>query len=242
MTHILFHIPTAGVEGVYAPHVGKRPKTSRRLVDLLNRLKDESGLEVNDLAERTGFHRSTVTRHLKGESGLNYKGRRAYAKAFAVDMDDFENAWLDRGRPSARHRSHRGIPIINKTPAGEVVDYEDLGHNHYSYVPVAGELSDPDAFGVEVVGDSMQPTFREGDRVIFAPSLAPVDGDPVFVRFGSSREDGCTFKRFAEVDEERVMLYPENTDYKKLVVRKDEIERMAPMLFHQRDNPRLRKT
>jgi phage repressor protein C with HTH and peptisase S24 domain len=44
-------------------------------------------------------------------------------------------------------------------------------------------VSDPDAFGLEVVGDSMLPEYRPGDVVVCSPSAPVRDGDDAWVIF-----------------------------------------------------------
>jgi hypothetical protein len=55
------------------------------------------------------------------------------------------------------------------------------------------ELEDAQAFAARVVGDSMGPTYREGDVVVFSPAAAVTDGCDCFVRLEPDHE--TTFKR-----------------------------------------------
>ena len=66
----------------------------------------------------------------------------------------------------------RLVPVINKVAAGYPSDFNDLDYpvgiaDDYVRCP---DLHDPNAFAVRVVGDSMEPKFREGDIVIFSPA------------------------------------------------------------------------
>jgi phage repressor protein C with HTH and peptisase S24 domain/DNA-binding XRE family transcriptional regulator len=112
----------------------------------------------------------------------------------------------------------RLVPVINKVAAGYPTDFDDL---HYP-VGVADDyvrcpdLHDPNAFAVRVVGDSMEPKFRQGDIVIFSPVAEVHNGDDCFVRFAMPHE--TTFKRvFFEVDN-KVRLQPRNDKYSPTIV------------------------
>lgn len=112
----------------------------------------------------------------------------------------------------------RLVPVINKVAAGYPTDFDDL---HYpagvadDYVRCP-DLHDPNAFAVRVVGDSMEPKFRQGDIVIFSPVAEVHNGDDCFVRFAMPHE--TTFKRvFFEADD-KVRLQPRNDKYSPTIV------------------------
>jgi phage repressor protein C with HTH and peptisase S24 domain len=112
----------------------------------------------------------------------------------------------------------RLVPIINKVAAGYPTDFDDLNYpagvaDDYVRCP---DLHDPNAFAVRVVGDSMEPRFREGDIVIFSPVAEVHNGDDCFVRFAMPHE--TTFKRvFFEADN-KVRLQPRNDKYPPTIV------------------------
>lgn len=112
----------------------------------------------------------------------------------------------------------RLVPVINKVSAGYPSDFNDLDYpvgiaDDYIRCP---DLHDPNAFAVRVVGDSMEPKFREGDIVIFSPAAEVHNGDDCFVRFAMPHE--TTFKRvFFEADN-KVRLQPRNEKYSPTII------------------------
>ncbi|MFA5292424.1 MAG: S24 family peptidase [Phycisphaerae bacterium] len=112
----------------------------------------------------------------------------------------------------------RLIPIINRVAAGYPVDFDDLQYpagfaDDYVRCP---DIDDPQAFGVRVIGDSMEPRFLQGDIVIFSPAVEVRSGDDCFVRLATPHE--TTFKRvFFEADN-IVRLQPRNEKYSPMVV------------------------
>jgi SOS-response transcriptional repressor LexA len=107
----------------------------------------------------------------------------------------------------------RRVPVINRVAAGYPTDFTDLDYppsvaDEYIRCPDGG---DPQAFGAHVVGDSMEPKYREGDLVIFSPNTEPHDGDDCFVRFAA--DNSTTFKRFRTTPNGRIRLMPINGKY-----------------------------
>jgi phage repressor protein C with HTH and peptisase S24 domain/transcriptional regulator with XRE-family HTH domain len=133
-------------------------------------------------------------------------------------------------RAGADRQAVRPVPVINKVAAGYPEDFTDLGYPvgiADEYVAGPAELSDPNAFALRVVGDSMEPRYHEGDVVIFSPA-APVDsGADCFVRFATAARpsDGeSTFKRVFFDAPDRVRLQPLNERYAPTFVKPAEIE------------------
>ena len=107
----------------------------------------------------------------------------------------------------------RLVPVINKVSAGYPSDFNDLDYpvgiaDDYVRCP---DLHDPNTFAVRVVGDSMEPKFREGDIVVFSPAAEVRSGDDCFVRFASPHE--TTFKRVFFEKDDNMRLHPRNDKY-----------------------------
>jgi repressor LexA len=112
----------------------------------------------------------------------------------------------------------RLVPIINKVTAGYPTDFDDLDYpvgvaDDYLRCP---DVHDPNAFAVRVVGDSMEPKFKEGDIIIFSPKTEVRNGDDCFVRFTSPHE--TTFKRVFFEPNNTVRLQPRNDRYPPVMV------------------------
>jgi len=112
----------------------------------------------------------------------------------------------------------RLVPVINKVAAGYPSDFNDLDYpvgiaDDYVRCP---DLHDPNAFAVRVVGDSMEPKFREGDIVVFSPAAEVRNGDDCFVRFAMPHE--TTFKRAFFEPNNQVRLQPRNENYSPMTV------------------------
>ncbi|MEA3226200.1 MAG: LexA family transcriptional regulator [Planctomycetota bacterium] len=112
----------------------------------------------------------------------------------------------------------RQVPIINKVTAGYPRDFDDMDYpvgvaDDYIRCP---DLHDPNAFAVRVVGDSMEPKFKENDIVIFSPAADVNNGDDCFVRFATPHE--TTFKRVFFEKDNNIRLQPRNAKYSPAIV------------------------
>ncbi|QDU72774.1 helix-turn-helix domain-containing protein [Mucisphaera calidilacus] len=115
------------------------------------------------------------------------------------------------------------VPLINRVPAGYPAGFTDLGFPARvadEYVPCPG-VRDRDAFAARVVGDSMEPEYREGDVVVFSPESDVVDGCDCFVRLEPDHE--TTFKRVFFDGEGEVRLQPLNPRYPARVLEREQV-------------------
>lgn len=117
---------------------------------------------------------------------------------------------LSRGpRPSRR------VPLIGLAQAGGEGFFDDGGF------PVGGswdeislpEISDPNAYALEISGDSMEPVFRDGDVVIVSPASPVRRGDRVVVRTRLGEVMAKELKRQSAKRIELASLNPAHPDY-----------------------------
>jgi len=130
------------------------------------------------------------------------------------------------------------VPVINKVAAGYPAEFTDLGYparvaDEYVSVP---DVYDADAFAARVVGDSMEPVYREGDIVVFSPSVDATSGRDCFVRFDAdvSPASETTFKRVyleSDGDRELIRLQPLNPAYPARVVEREAVAGMYAAVY-----------
>ncbi|MCF7957179.1 MAG: XRE family transcriptional regulator [Phycisphaerae bacterium] len=145
---------------------------------------------------------------------------RALAKQLKSDkFADLLNSSVDNTQ--AVTTAGKLVPVINRVTAGYPLDYDDMGYppggaDDYVRCP---DLHDPNAFAVRVIGDSMEPKYKEGDIVVFSPALKVNNGDDCFIRLTDPHE--TTFKRvfFEESKDQRhIRLQPRNHDYPPMIL------------------------
>lgn len=115
------------------------------------------------------------------------------------------------------------IPVIGWAHAGQAASYEEIPEGHRRMIPT--DCRDPNAFGVTLEGDSMEPLFRDGDLLVLMPNERIHNGCLAVVRLTS---DGVLLRRI-EVRGDRLRLVPLNPRYEVDELGLDEISWAYPV-------------
>lgn len=183
----------------------------------LDTLAAENGLSPSGLAKRAGLDPTTfnVSKRVMTDGRPRWPSSESLAKvleATGVTLDAFAALVSGaRALPTARGGPRR-IPLIGFAQAGGDGYFDDGGY------PVGGawdevetpEIPDPHAYALEIAGDSMEPVFRDGDRVIVSPAAPVRRGDRVVVR---TRRGEVMAKQLARQSARRLELKSLNPDY-----------------------------
>lgn len=188
-----------------------------------------------DALHKSGELRKLVD-HLAPEE-IGAGGGGGAALAIATDDDGDPSALGPFPFPVADTRGRTGleslgvlpvqVPVINRVAAGYPKEFTDLDYpariaDEYVSVP---SVSDADAFAARVSGDSMSPTYLEGDIVVFSPGAPTPEGTDCFVRL--ERDGETTFKRvYFETDgagRELIRLQPLNSAYAPRTFLREEV-------------------
>lgn len=131
----------------------------------------------------------------------------------------------------------RRVPVITSIQAGmwaEIVDSFQPG-DAGDWLLTDIELSDS-AFALDIRGNSMEPEFKDGDRVIIDPEIAPQPGDFVAAKNG---EQEATFKKYRPrgMDAHGNIIFelvPLNDDYPTLRSDVQHIRIVGTMVEHRK--------
>jgi phage repressor protein C with HTH and peptisase S24 domain/DNA-binding XRE family transcriptional regulator len=130
-------------------------------------------------------------------------------------------------RPAGEPGVPMEVPLINRVAAGYPTEFTDLAYparvaDEYVRCP---DLTDPDAFAARVVGDSMEPDYREGDVVVFSPARGLASGQDCFARI--EPDHTTTFKRVyfetSPQGEQSIRLQPLNAKYPPTVLPRERV-------------------
>jgi phage repressor protein C with HTH and peptisase S24 domain len=142
----------------------------------------------------------------------------------------------------------RKIPLINRVAAGRPGEFGDLDYprgvgDAYVEAPAVEGGEAPDmpgeaavcSFALKVSGDSMSPTYGEGE-IVFVGTGEARDGDDCVVRMGETQGYATTFKRVYFVREAGgevtgVRLVPLNPAYGEWVVSLEEVSGIYPVVY-----------
>lgn len=131
----------------------------------------------------------------------------------------------------------RRVPVITSIQAGmwaEIVDSFQPG-DAGDWLLTDIDLSDS-AFALDIRGNSMEPEFKDGDRVIIDPEIAPQPGDFVAAKNG---EQEATFKKYRPrgMDAHGNIIFelvPLNDDYPTLRSDIEPIRIVGTMVEHRK--------
>lgn len=200
----------------------------------------------SDLSARSGVAMATISAITKrGSDRTNYKE----PLVTAFPLEKISHRWLRDGTGDMGDRDRaasnatmapigaRRVPVISAIQAGlwgEIVDNFQPGDAD-DWLLTDLELS-PSSFALTIRGDSMLPEFREGDRVIIDPDIAPHPGD--FVAAKNSAQE-ATFKKYRPrgMDASGHMIFelvPLNDDYPTLRSDVDHIRIVGTMVEHRK--------
>jgi len=208
-------------ELVTQAHLQRTPKDVRAM---LERLMKAEGAK----AAANGAKHKNGSGHVLTSAATH---DRVTTSRSQIDLDGAElsgvlQELVDGAEGNVETVTTNAVPVINRVSAGYPKDFTDLSYPRGvadEYINCSG-LTDRDAFGARVFGDSMTPKYREGDIVIFSPSLPTREGDDCFVRF---KDGQTTFKRvFFESGENGtsiLRLQPRNERYRPQIVPSDNV-------------------
>ena len=116
---------------------------------------------------------------------------------------------------SGSRTAGRRVPLIGLAQAGGDGYFDDGGY------PVGGgwdevglpDVSDANAYALEISGDSMEPVFRDGDMVIVSPAAPIRRGDRVVVRTAHGEVMAKQLSRQSARRVELRSLNPAHPDY-----------------------------
>jgi len=121
-------------------------------------------------------------------------------------------------------------PLIGFAEAGRDGFFDDAGFpagEGWDEVRFPG-LGDETVYALEISGNSMQPAFRPGDRIIVAPDAALRRGDRVVAKTVSGE---VLAKELGRRSEKRVELLSLNPDFESLVLPPADIQWLARILW-----------
>ncbi|GJM19229.1 MAG: hypothetical protein DHS20C14_14420 [Phycisphaeraceae bacterium] len=220
--------------------------------ELLRRLERALGLTSGEL-ERVARWQRTPEPVRRDFANLHEGQRAVDALTSLVGRDGLDAAYrsgelgrvIEQLRPAEERPLEAAlpneVPVINSVTAGYPHDFTDMGYparvaDEYVRCP---DLHDPDAFAARVVGDSMEPDYRQGDIVVFSPIRDAASGTDCFVRLEPDHES--TFKRvYFETGEdgaELIRIQPINNRYPPRVVPREQVAGLYRAVSLQRSVP-----
>lgn len=193
----------------------------------LDLLADKHGLTPSGLAKAAGLDSTSFnkSKRVSRDGKQRWPSTESVAKALeAVNATFEEFADLVEGRPG------RSVPLIGLAQAGNDGYFDDAGFpvgTGWDSIRFPG-LEDDNVYALEITGDSMEPVYREGDRVIVAPGAQIRRGDRVVVKTNAGEILAKTLGRMTGT---KVELISANPAYPVRETARNEINWIARILW-----------
>lgn len=187
----------------------------------LDALAAEHGMTPSGLARRSGLDPTTFnpSKRRMPDGRARWPSTESLAKALdatGATIDAFSTLVMGaRALPSTRPNSARRIPLIGLAQAGGDGFFDDGGYPAgagWDEVSIP-EIGDPNAYALEISGESMEPVFRDGDMVVVSPAAPIRRGDRVVVRTVRGEAMAKQLSRRSARRIELRSLNPEHPDY-----------------------------
>jgi repressor LexA len=205
--------------------------------EVLREFRKAHKLTQEELATIVDIGRTWLARLETGQERPSRKLQNRIKDTFARYEEDKRLARKLAERPGfsdyalpARFKS-REVPVVSWAAAGKARDYEDVASQIDE--AIGTHVTDVNAFAVIVEGDSMEPSFLAGDRVVVAPNLEARNGDVVLVKLKDGR---VMLKKFGRVGPNgaKIRLLSENLNYETLEFSVDQIQFAYPVMEFKR--------
>src|SRR4030088_528202 len=198
--------------------MAKQPKSPRVLTHgqiwtALDRLAERAGFSPSGLAKRAGLDPTTFTKSkpTTGDGRERWPSTESVSKALAAtnsSIDTFVQLIGDGARGS------QSVPLLGFAQAGSGGHFDGSGFpagKGWDEVSLPS-ASDEHAYALEISGDSMKPTYRDGDVIVVSPGTPIRRGDRVVVKTKAGEVMVKELKRRTAKTLELQSLNPNNVD------------------------------
>ncbi len=143
------------------------------------------GLSPSGLARKAGLDPTTFnkSKRITREGKARWPSTESVSKvlrATGASLEEFVAYISGDGTNKVVQR----VPVIGYAQAGKEGFFDDAGYpvgNGWDEVEFPN-VGDPNAYALEVAGESMEPVYRDGDVVIVSPAAGVRRGDRVVVK------------------------------------------------------------
>ena len=162
-----------------APHM----LTHDQIWTALDRLAERAGLSPSGLAKRSGLDPTTFnkSKRITPDGRQRWPSTESVSKALAAtnsSIDTFVQLIGDAVR------TVQSVPLLGLAQAGAGGYFDDGGFPAGKGWDEVGlpSVNDEHAYALEISGDQMKPTYRDGDVIVVSPGTPIRRGDRVVVK------------------------------------------------------------
>jgi phage repressor protein C with HTH and peptisase S24 domain len=184
----------------------------------IKQLREQNGLSASALAKIVGTSQPQITRLENGERPLDFIWLEKIAGALSVNPKDLiADTGIGRKSqlvppPLPGHSLIRIIPVHGSVSAanGTIYGLADPDGSRKLYLDVP-----EDCYAVEVSGDSMEPRYQHGDKVLIHPSqtitkgmdvlIIQPDGEGMIKTYVGEKAGIITYRQYSPKEQEKTI-------------------------------------
>jgi phage repressor protein C with HTH and peptisase S24 domain len=193
----------------------------------IDRLAERNGLSPSGLAKAAGLDPTAFNKSKREAADgsprwLTTESIARVLNAVGASLEDF--AALVEGRKGA------SAPLLGFAKAGDDGYFDDAGFpvgDGWEDVRFPG-IGTETVYALEITGDSMEPVYRSGDRIVVAPGLPVRKGDRVVAK---TKDGEILAKVLGRLNTRTVELISLNPAYKPRELKRSEVQWIARILW-----------
>lgn len=159
--------------------------THKQVWDAIDTMAARNGLSASGLAKAAGLDPTTFnkSKRVAPDGRPRWPSTESVSKILQATGSNLEDFIAAIGR-SGKRAVTRLVPLIGLAQAGREGFFDDSGFpagSGWDEIPFP-DVADEHAYALEITGDSMQPLYRDGDRILVSPAATVRRGDRVVVK------------------------------------------------------------
>lgn len=193
----------------------------------IKQFRDRAGMTQEELADKLGVARSTVTQWENGWSNPRMGMVQKLAGVFRVTSSDIVSDEPVKSPLPANAIPVRGtsamvpVRVLGRTHAGERMDEDESDYE--AEFPEGIVSRHPGCFALKVEGDCMNRRYPDGCVVLVDPRMEPSNGRAVVAEF----EDGRSVLRCYYRGQSSLMLTADSfSEYEDIILAGDDLVRL----------------
>lgn len=209
----------------------------RTIWDGIDALARRQGVSVSALARLAGLDATAfnLSKRVSKDGRERWPSTESIAKILEATGESFDSFLQGTGGYFQTHSGFaeapaRTVPLLGLAQAGAGGFFDSAGFPvgqgwDEITLPTA---SDGGIYALEVTGDSMEPLYREGDRIVVSPTEQVRRGDRVVVK---TRDGEVMAKILARQSAKQIELHSINPAYEPRTLEIEDVEWMARIIW-----------
>jgi phage repressor protein C with HTH and peptisase S24 domain len=205
------------------------PLTHSQIWTALDRLAARAKLSPSGLAKRSGLDPTTFnkSKRITPDGRARWPSTESIAKALSATSVSVESFVSLIGESNG---AAQAIPLIGLAEAGASGYFDDAGFplgKGWDEIAFPG-VTDERAYALEISGDSMLPTYRDGDVIIVSPAAPVRRGDRVVVK---TRSGEIMVKELKRQTAKQIELKSLNADHPERTLALEDVVWLARVVW-----------